>query len=123
MNILRLLSIAILMTGTLGITTTFLPSEANAQSSMSLAQAKDKGFVGEMADGYVGIVNPPGSPDIQQLVATTNAGRMAVYDEAAKRQGVSIITVKALAGKNLREKTPPGQFIYTGGSWERKKVF
>ncbi len=123
MKILKILSLAIIMTGAFGVTTTLISSEAIAQSGLNLAQAKDQGLIGEKADGFVDIVNPPGSTELQNLMNSTNNGRMAVYEEAARRQGVSIITVKVLAGKNLREKTPPGQFIYSDGNWVRKKVF
>ena len=78
-------------------------STAQAQA-LSLAQAKEKGYVGEMANGLVGIVLSDSPAEVKQLVDTTNKGRMAVYQQTAKEQGIDINQVRSIAAAKLYEK-------------------
>lgn len=87
----------------------------------ALDDAKRAGEVGEQADGYVGIVSPPGSSSIQALVADINARRREQYRAIAARNGIELEAVELLAGQKAMDKTPPGQFIRpAGGAWRRK---
>ncbi|MGE4313529.1 MAG: YdbL family protein [Pseudobdellovibrionaceae bacterium] len=88
-------------------------------AGMSVSQAKAQGLVGEQVDGYLGIVGAA-SPDVQAIVASTNAGRLKVYQETAARQKVPLSTVQALAGKNLIEKSPAGHYVQMNGKWVKK---
>lgn len=76
-----------------------------------LDDAKGAGEVGEQADGYLGIVHPPGSPAIQALVNSINAERRERYQAIADRNGITLAQVEALAGKKAIEKTESGRWI------------
>ncbi len=87
--------------------------------ALSLDQAKAQGKVGEKPDGYLGVV--VGSPDVDQLVSKTNAERRRTYQEIAKKNGTTLATVEALAGKKALENTPGGQWVLTpAGQWRKK---
>lgn len=89
--------------------------------ALTLDEAKAQGLVGERPDGFVGIVvtNPP--PELRALVGEVNDKRRAAYEEIARKNGVPVDAVAALAGRKLIEKTPPGQWIMDAqGNWMRK---
>lgn len=86
----------------------------------SLDAAKAAGVVGERPDGLVAIVRG-GTGDLKALVDRVNSQRMKRYQEIAKANGTSLQQVQAVAGKQLIEKTPSGQYVLTpGGGWVRK---
>jgi uncharacterized protein YdbL (DUF1318 family) len=91
-------------------------STVQAQS-LTLAQAKEKGYVGEMANGLVGIVFSNPSDEVKQLVETTNKGRMAVYQQTAKEQGIDINQVRSIAAAKIYEKEKPGNYVQYNGTW------
>ena len=86
--------------------------------TLDLQAAKAQGLVGETLTGYLAPVKA--TPEVQQLVKTINTKRKAQYIKIAKRNGTSLQAVEQLAGKKAIEKTPPGQFIKTGGDWRKK---
>ncbi len=97
------------------------PMEAVA-AQLDLYSAKQQGLIGETPTGTVGIVNPPGPPDLQNLVETVNGGRMQSYRQIAEKRSIPLAEVQKLAGVNLIEKTPPGQYVQTSeGKWILKK--
>lgn len=84
-----------------------------------LATAKAQGLVGERPDGLVGIVSPPGAPDLQAMVEDINKERLATYRAIAQEQGTTPDKVQAVAGASLISKTPSGQFVMTpDGGWK-----
>ncbi|WP_207459593.1 YdbL family protein [Azospirillum sp. SYSU D00513] len=92
-----------------------LPATAHAQDA--LATAKASGQIGEKPDGLVGAI----SPQAQALADKINAQRKARYAQIAQSNGTSIDKVQAVAGQQLIERTPPGQFIMNAaGQWVRK---
>lgn len=94
-----------------------LPSPAHAQDA--LAAAKAAGQIGERPDGLVGAVT--GAPaSAAQLAEQVNAQRLARYREIAGSNGTSVDKVQALAGQQLIERTPAGQYVLSGGRWVRK---
>lgn len=94
-----------------------VPATASAQDA--LAAAKSAGQIGEQPDGMVGVV--PGAPaSAAQLAAQVNAQRLARYRDIAKGNGASVDQVQALAGQQLIERTPAGQYVLSGGKWVRK---
>ncbi|MGQ9366073.1 YdbL family protein [Azospirillum sp. A39] len=111
---IRLLSILVLALALLG----GAPTAGHAQDA--LAAAKAAGQVGERPDGLVGAL--PGAPgNVQSLVQQVNAQRLARYRQIAQGNGTSVDKVQAIAGQELIQRTPPGQFVMTpGGSWARK---
>ncbi|MBY6263296.1 DUF1318 domain-containing protein [Azospirillum sp. 412522] len=101
-----------------GLLAAALPQVALAQDA--LAAAKAAGQVGERPDGMVGVV--PGAPAAAQALAQqVNAQRLARYQEIAKGNGTALDKVQAVAGQQLIERTPAGQFVMTAaGEWQRK---
>ncbi|CAO3422826.1 YdbL family protein [Azospirillum endophyticum] len=101
-----------------GLLAAALPQLALAQDA--LAAAKAAGQLGERPDGMVGLV--PGAPaSAQELAQQVNAQRLARYQEIAKGNGTVLDKVQAVAGQQLIERTPAGQFVMTAaGQWQRK---
>jgi hypothetical protein len=96
------------------------PMEAVA-AQLDLYHAKQQGLVGEMPSGTVGIIETPGTPELQNLVKLVNEGRLQSYKEIADKRGIPLAEVQKLAGMNLIEKTPPGQFVMSSnGEWVKK---
>jgi len=97
---------------------TLLTASASAET---LDGARAKGLVGERPDGYVGPVGTP-SPDIQSLIASVNAQRLAKYQSIAKQKGVPAEQIGALtAEKLINENLQPGwYYMDSGGNWVKK---
>jgi len=96
------------------------PMEAVA-AQLDLYHAKQQGLIGEMPTGTVGIIELPGSPELQNLVNLVNEGRLQSYREIAGNRGIPLADVQKLAGMNLIEKTPVGQFVMSpSGEWIKK---
>lgn len=92
----------------------------SAHAAMDLAGAKAQGLVGERPDGLVGIVSPPGAPELQAMVEGINAGRLQTYRDIAAKQGTPLAQVQALAGQSLISKTVSGQYVMTpAGGWKK----
>lgn len=93
------------------------PAAGLAQDA--LASAKAAGQIGERPDGLVGAVT--GAPAAAaQLADQVNGQRMARYQDIARSNGTSVDKVQALAGQQLIERTPAGQYVLSGGRWVRK---
>ncbi len=90
-----------------------------AAFAMDLSSAKQAGYVGEKPDGLIGAVTSNASPEIQALIAETNAGRLAVYNETAAKQGVPVSQVQALAAEKLYGLAS-GQYVLINGGWVKK---
>ncbi|PWC76114.1 YdbL family protein [Azospirillum sp. TSH64] len=101
-----------------GLLAVAMPQLVLAQDA--LAAAKAAGQLGERPDGMVGVV--PGAPaSAQALAQQVNAQRLARYQEIAKGNGTALDKVQAVAGQQLIERTPAGQFVMTAaGEWQRK---
>jgi len=93
----------------------FFPAPAFA---LSLEEAKTQGLVGELSNGYLGVVSD--SPEVQALVQDINAKRKVQYQTIAKRNGTPLDEVEQLAGKKAIEKTSSGNFIKVKQQWTRK---
>jgi len=88
--------------------------------AMSLDQAKIDGLVGEQASGYLGIVSPPGSREVRDLVENVNLRRRDEYERIAARNGIALLQVEQLAGKRAIERSPKGHFVrLPNGSWQQ----
>ena len=101
-----------------GLLVSAMPQLALAQDA--LASAKAAGQLGARPDGMVGVV--PGAPaSAQALAQQVNAQRLARYQEIAKGNGTALDKVQAVAGQQLIERTPAGQYVMTAaGQWQRK---
>jgi hypothetical protein len=86
-----------------------------------LGDAKAKGWVGEQADGYVGIVDSGAPGDVKALVKSVNGKRKQGYAAIAKENGTSLESVAARAGERNIAKTKSGHFVKpSGGGWKKK---
>lgn len=91
-----------------------------AFAGISLDAAKKQGLVGEQPDGLIGIVSGA-SPDVKQLVESTNSQRMEKYNKIAAKNGTPVSKVQAVAGQKLINGTAPGEYFKnSAGSWQQK---
>lgn len=97
-----------------------LPALAmNLNEAMSaLGDAKISGQLGEMPNGYLGVVKA--SPTANEVAQLINQARRAEYQKLATQNGIQLSDVEAIAGKKAIDKTPPGQFIQWQDQWRRK---
>ena len=83
--------------------------------------AKAQGVVGEQGDGFLGLVTGSADSAVAAAVAEINAGRAAVYRDAAAKSGVTSAAAGEAAAKQIFERIPSGQYYKPpGGSWTRK---
>jgi len=102
-----------------------LPVAAVAQAAQAKAAvdaAKAAGVVGEQADGFLGFVTAAADPALRAAVAEINAGRAAVYREAAAKSGATPVAAGASAYINvIQPRLQPGQYYKpNGGGWVKK---
>ena len=87
--------------------------------AISLSEAKQQGLVGEMLDGYLGVIIE--SNETNSLVASVNEKRKKIYLNLARKNKITLQQVTALAGKKAIAKTKSGHFIKnTSGKWVKK---
>ena len=101
---------------------TAAPSRADLAASKAIVEAaKARGEVGEQGDGYLGFVTSSNNPQVASAVAEINAGRAAVYQDAASKTGVSAPAAGEAAAQKLFNMVPPGQYYKPlNGTWARK---
>jgi uncharacterized protein YdbL (DUF1318 family) len=88
---------------------------------LTLEEAKTQGVVGEQANGYLGIVQPGASAEVQALVNDVNQKRRHMYEEIARRNSTKLEAVEMLAGKTAIDNTRPGNFVRSpSGQWVKK---
>jgi uncharacterized protein len=96
---------------------------AGGAQALDLQTAKAQGLVGEQSDGYLGIPNPPGSADVQKLVADINLKRRELYQKsaAALSPPVSLEQYEVIIGAKLISEAKPGEYVRgADGAWKRK---
>lgn len=87
--------------------------------AISLSDAKQQGLVGEMPNGYLGVV--VNSPEAKSLVADVNQKRKNIYMNLARKNKITMQQVTALAGKKSLAKTQSGHLIKnSAGQWVKK---
>ncbi len=86
--------------------------------ALDLGQAKSQGLVGETTSGYLAAIKPSG--DVNALVKDINNQRKAYYQKIADKNSISLQAVEARAGQKAISKTPAGQYVNTGGGWQKK---
>jgi uncharacterized protein YdbL (DUF1318 family) len=95
-----------------------------AQSKALVDAAKAAGAVGEQSDGYLNFVAPSSDAALKAAVAEINAGRNAVYKQAAASAGNGATPEAAgvSAFKQVIEpKLKPGEYYRTpAGAWVKK---
>lgn len=102
------------LSGTLLISTIAFSSWA-----ISLSDAKQQGLVGEMANGYLGMVVD--NAEAKSLVESVNAKRKSIYMDLARKNKITMQQVSALAGEKAFAKTQSGHYIKnSAGQWVKK---
>ena len=92
-----------------------------SSSALTLDQAKSQGLLGEMPNGYLGIVSVSASPEAKALMKDINRKRRQKYQEISRKNGTKLEAVEALAGKTVLKKTKPGHYIQSpSGKWIKK---
>jgi len=91
-----------------------------AAYAMDINSAKHSGLIGEKPNGLIAATLPNPSPDLVQLIETTNAGRMDVYKQAADSQNIALKEVQAIAAHKIYELANPGDFLMINGKWQKK---
>jgi uncharacterized protein YdbL (DUF1318 family) len=97
-----------------------LPAAAlNLNQAMSaLGDAKASGQLGEMPNGYLGVVK--GGGQANEIARLINQARRSEYQKLANENGIKLSDVETIAGQKALDKTPPGQYIQVQGQWQRK---
>ena len=91
---------------------------AAAQSARDL---KNSDVVGELLDGYLGIVDGLAGGDIRAAVEAVNARRRQAYEGAARNSGRVLSEVEAAAGARLRDMAQAGDWVQNAaGQWIRR---
>ncbi len=97
----------------------FASTMAFSAWAISLDDAKQQGLVGEMPNGYLGIV--VNSAETKSLVDSVNEKRKDIYLNLARKNKITMQQVTALAGQKALEKTQPGHLIQNAaGQWVKK---
>jgi len=84
----------------------------------ALSGAKTRGQLGEMPNGYLGVVGS--GAQAEEIARLINQARRAEYQRLARENGIQLGDVEAIAGQKALEKTPSGQYIQLNGKWIRK---
>ncbi len=87
--------------------------------AISLGDAKQQGLVGEMPNGYLGVVVD--NAEAKSLVTSVNKKRKSIYMNLARKNKITMQQVTALAGKKALAKTQSGHLIKNAsGQWVKK---
>ena len=87
--------------------------------AISLSDAKQQGLVGEMPNGYLGVVVD--NAEAKSLVMSVNKKRKSIYMNLARKTKITMQQVTALAGEKSLAKTQSGHLIKnTAGQWIKK---
>jgi len=89
-------------------------------SAADLATAKSSGLVGEQMNGFLGLVKPDAPAEIQALVKSINAQRLAEYQRIAAKNGVAAEEVARLTAQKVIGQAAPGQFVETPSGWVQR---
>jgi uncharacterized protein len=94
---------------------------AQVSFALTLQEAKNEGIVGELRNGYVGLVVESAPSEVVALVRDINNQRRELYQQIARENGISVEQVAALAFEKAVEATPAGQYLQNAsGAWIRK---
>ncbi|GAW96706.1 MULTISPECIES: YdbL family protein [Colwellia] len=87
--------------------------------AISIDQAKQQGLVGELPNGYLGVVVT--SAEVSSLVTMVNKKRKDIYLNLARKNKITMQQVTKLAGEKSISKTQAGHLIKNAaGQWVKK---
>lgn len=93
--------------------------ERMKQRLPAIVELKAQGLVGEDNQGYLAFVT--GQKSQEEIVASENADRKAVYAQIAQQQGTTLDLVEKRRAMTLAERAIPGEYIQKAdGSWVKK---
>lgn len=94
-----------------------LPMMSLPTAAQSLDALRSDGQVGERFDGLAVARDSSAAAFVKQV----NAKRQAIYQEQAKKQGVSASQVGAVYAQEIMKKMPKGTWFLTEkGDWRQK---
>ena len=109
--VFALIATALSMTG--------LPAAAQERDP-AYAAARAAGQVGELPDGYIGVVGAA-TKDLSALVNKINIQRKAVYTQRSAASGSTVEEMAFTTGCNLILKTAPGEkYRDPSGNWQTR---
>lgn len=88
-----------------------------------IEKAKADNVIGEMYDGYLGVVDASRvTPDLQRRLDEINSGRLARYTEISRSSGVDVGQVGVGMAEKLFERAKPGESLKAGkdAPWRKK---
>ncbi|NVK22590.1 MAG: YdbL family protein [Kangiellaceae bacterium] len=88
--------------------------------ALDISSLKDQGVVGELDNGYVGIVIKSPDSELVAYVNGINTKRKSIYESQAKKNNLSLAEVEAIAAKRNLDKTSAGHYISVDGVWKKK---
>lgn len=98
---------------------TFVAVLAFPTWALDLQQARSQGLVGELPNGYVGVVQS--NPEAQKLATDVNARRKQEYQRISKENGEPVAVVAKLAAVQIIQKLPSGSLYQSpDGRWVKK---
>lgn len=86
----------------------------------SIGDLKSQGIIGEMKNGYIGLVSSKASSDDKKLVSSVNSKRKAIYKKQAAKNQLTLSEVQKIAAKRNYAKTRSGHYIKVSGKWVKK---
>ena len=102
-----------------GLALAGLSTAAFAQRDPAYQAARSAGQIGELPDGYLGVVGA-GSAELRALVNNINIQRKAKYTQSAAA-GATVEQMAFTSGCNLILKTAPGEKYQTpAGEWKTR---
>jgi uncharacterized protein len=105
---------------TLAVALGTVAAPALAQRDPAYDAARKSGAVGEMTDGYLGLVNG-GDAALRALVDDINIKRRAVYAEKAQAQRATLQEYAFTSGCLAIARTLPGEkYQAPDGSWQTR---
>jgi uncharacterized protein YdbL (DUF1318 family) len=101
------------------LSTNALPAAAQERDP-AYAAARAAGQVGELPDGYIGVVGAA-TKDLSALVNKINIQRKAVYTQRSAASGSTVEEMAFTTGCNLILKTAPGEkYRDPAGNWQTR---
>lgn len=86
-----------------------------------LDDIRTAGYVGEKADGLLGLVDPGAPASAKSLMQSINSKRMARYQELAAENGTPVEAVQKMVANKLKSRLQPGwYYMDAAGSWKQK---
>jgi len=91
---------------------------AGTANAISLKEARSKGIVGELPNGYIEAIEK--TSEAKDLVKDVNAKRKGKYKNISSSTKQDISAVQKIAAEKIYKKASSGTLFKKGGSWVKK---